>query len=144
MPMSDDQGTPQATAAALAANSDTFMVQLERLAELEQRKRDLPPNDPRFVALAVEVEDAAKALLQDARDQTALGDVAHAAGLSVPIVEVPNDLTAAQIIAEWRDVERRLSSLPPASDEAREARLMIDAYRRAYQAAFTDRQKKIQ
>ncbi len=113
------------------------MVQLDRLAELENRKREVPPSDPRFLALAVEVEAAAKALLEDARGQTELGDAAHVAGIESPIVSIPADLSASQLIAGWRDEERKLVALDPASDDARTSRLMIDAYRRAYQALFT-------
>jgi hypothetical protein len=140
--MTDEQSDAVAAGGALRAESDTFVAQLERLADLENTKRAVPPSDPRFLALAVEVEEAARALLADAQGQTALGDSAHSAGLEVPIAEVPPGLSASQIIVGWRDTERKLAAMDPASDEAREARLMIDAYRRAYQAAFTEAQKR--
>ncbi len=124
------------TAAGLRAESDTFVAQLERLGELEDRKRDLPPSDPRFLALSVEVEEAARALLADAQGQTELGDAAHLAGVDAPIASIPANLSAAQIIVSWREEERRLASLDAASEEAGTSRLMIDAYRRAYQALF--------
>jgi hypothetical protein len=140
--MADEQSNALIAGGALRAESDTFVAQLERLADLEHTKRDIPPSDPRFLALAVEVEQAAKALLADARGQTELGDAAHTAGLSVPITAIPPGMSAAQIIVGWRDTERQLATMDPASDEAREARLMIDAYRRAYQAAFAEAQKR--
>jgi hypothetical protein len=45
----------------------------------------------------------------------------------------------AVVLAEWRDAERRIGDLDPASAEADEARALVDAlraeYRRAYEAA---------
>jgi hypothetical protein len=130
------------TGAELRAESDTFVAQLQRLMELEAEKRDTPPTDPRFLGLAVEVEDAAAALLVDARGQTALGDEAHAAGLSDPIAVISPNLSAIELISAWRDAERNLSALAPRSDEARSLRLMTDAYRRAYQATFRERRDR--
>jgi hypothetical protein len=137
--MSEDQ-SPEAivTAAELRAESDTFVAQLDRLIELESQKREMPPSDPRFVSLAVQVEDAAAALLDDARGQTTLGDAAHTVGLEDPIAVISPNLSAIELISAWRDAERKLSALPPGSDEARGLRLMIDAYRRAYQTVFQD------
>lgn len=124
------------TAGGLRAESDTFVAQLERLGELEDRKRDIPPSDPRFLALSVEVEEAARALLADAEGQTRLGDDAHVAGIDLPIASIDPNLSAAQLMVGWRNEERKLASFDAGSDEARASRLMIDAYRRAYQALF--------
>jgi len=118
------------------------VAQLQRLLELEAEKRDTPPTDPRFVGLAIEVEDAASALLDDARGQIALGDAASAAGVSDPIAVISPDLSAIQLISAWRDAERKLSDLPPRAEEARSLRLTIDACRRAYQATFKERRKR--
>jgi hypothetical protein len=136
MPEEQSPEVAAVTGAELRAESDTFVAQLQRLAELENEKRDTPPTDPRFLGLAVEVEDAAAALLNDARGQTALGDAAHAAGVSDPITLISPDLSAIELISSWRAAERRLADLPPRSDEARSLRLTIDAYRRAYQSTF--------
>jgi hypothetical protein len=136
--LADETTASETTPASVRAESDTFVAQLERLHELETAKRELAPTDPRFLALAVQVEDAAKALLEDARGQTELGDRAHASGMDVPIKQVPPDLSATEILAAWRDLERRVLALDPASDEAGEMRMMIDAYRRAYQSAFDE------
>jgi hypothetical protein len=137
--MSEDQGSEATvTAAELRAESDTFVAQLQRLIDLESEKRDMVPSDPRFVSLAVQVEDAAAALLEDARGQTALGDAAHNVGLADPIAVISPNLSAIELISAWRDAERTLSALPPRSEEARSLRLMIDAYRRAYQAVFQE------
>jgi hypothetical protein len=130
---------PVTAGAELRAESDTFVAQLERLAELEFAKRELSPSDPRFIALALQVEDAAKALLDDARGQSALADQAHVDHVTTPITEIPADLSAHQVISAWRDLERQLEGMDPASDEAATARLMIDAYRRAYRRLYAER-----
>jgi hypothetical protein len=138
----DRTGDASVTAGELRAESDTFVAQLQRLLELEAEKRDTPPTDPRFLGLAVEVEDAVAALLDDARGQTALGDAAHGAGISDPIAVISPNLSAIELISAWRDAEQKLGALPPRSDEARSLRLMIDAYRRAYQATFKERRDR--
>jgi hypothetical protein len=38
------------TAGKLGAESDTLVAQLQRLMELQAKKRDTPPSDPRFLA----------------------------------------------------------------------------------------------
>jgi hypothetical protein len=142
-PMTEEGGAnASVTGAKLRAESDTFVAQLQRLLELEAEKRNTPPTDPRFVGLAIEVEEAASALLDDARGQIALGDAASAAGVSDPIAVISPDLSAIQLISGWRDAERKLAGLPPRSDEARNLRLTIDAYRRAYQATFKERRNR--
>jgi hypothetical protein len=129
-------GDTHADAARLRAESDAFQAHLGQLAELEDRKRALSPSEPEFIALAVEVEQLAAIVLADARGQTELGDRAHRDGVTTPIIEVPDDLTAQQILVEWRAAERQLVAADPASDEAREMRATVDAYRRAYQVVF--------
>ncbi len=132
------------TGAKLRAESDTFVAQLQRLLQLEAEKRDTPPTDPRFLGLAIEVEDAASALLDDARGQLTLGDAALEAGLDEPIAVISPNLSAIELISAWRDAERKLSELPPRSEEAGSLRLTIDAYRRAYQATFKERRDRSQ
>ena len=123
-------------AARLRAESDAFQAHLERLNELEVEKRQMAPSDPGFVTLALEVEQLAATVLNDARGQTELGQAAHLDGITMPIVDVPDSLTAVQILAQWRDSERQLADESPSSDRARELRAQIDAYRRAYQGVF--------
>jgi hypothetical protein len=123
-------------AAALRADSDAFRANLERLWELEDRKRQLAPTDPEFVALAVDVERLAEALLEDARAQKSAGTDAHVDGLTTPIEQVPADLSALQILDRWRASERALVALTPGSKEARAEEARSEAYRRAYQALF--------
>lgn len=67
---------------------------------------------------------------------TDLPDGGHHQAVTTPIADIPAGTSTHQIISEWRDLERKLEALDPSSVEAIEARLMIDAYRRAYRAAL--------
>jgi len=125
---------------ALRTTSDTFIRQLERLLELEERKRATPIDDPVFPALAREVEDAAGALLERASQQTALSVEAHTEAVEADgagtIEQIPADLTPAGILGLWRDAERRLEQSQPDTREHRELTQHVVALRGAYQAAY--------
>jgi len=127
--------------AQLRAASDAFNARLDALVALEDRKRNLSPQDPEFVSLALEVERLASGLLDTARMQTELGDAAHREGVATPIVEVPSDVSAHQILMEWRATERQMTTAAPGSDESTELRAQIEAYRRAYQKIFEERSR---
>jgi hypothetical protein len=47
--------------------------------------------------------------------------------------------TAGQVLAEWRDAERRLATIPEGSAEWRSVSEEIDAFRRRYQTLFDRR-----
>ena len=117
----------------LRAISDTFLVQLDRLAALEDRKRVTPVDDPAFPLLAQEVEDATRALLERAAQQTttatALHDVAVSDGTSGTIEDIPPDYSAARILALWRDTERALAQEEPGSAAAADLERRASAYR---------------
>src|ERR671913_358992 len=102
-------------AATLRQASDTLLQRLDRLHELETRKRELLPGHPEFVRLAREIEDLARALLYSSGVQVELADEVHAdlkAGnpaANVPIRETPPKRDAVAVLAEWRAAERRLA-----------------------------------
>ena len=54
---------PLEHAADLRRASDEFMQRLDRLYELETRKRELRPDEPEFIRVAREIEDLSRALL---------------------------------------------------------------------------------
>jgi len=56
------ENAPLEHAAGLRRASDEFMQRLDRLYELESRKRELPPDQAEFVRLAREIEDLARGL----------------------------------------------------------------------------------
>lgn len=123
--------------------SDTFMSQLEELMALEERKRTTPVDDPSFPDVARQVETAARALLDRASQQTSAAqdvhDTAVEAGATATIEDIPADLSPARVLALWRDADRELASAEHGSVRWYELRTRVDAYRRAYQAAYDRR-----
>jgi len=125
-------------AAELRQASDTLMQRLDRLYELESRKRELPPGKPEFVRLAREIEDLSRALLFSSGVQVELAEAIHAdvkAGdvdANLPIRETPAKRDAVMVLAEWRAAERRLAAAPPGSAEELEARREVERFRLEY------------
>ena len=125
-------------AAALRQASDVFMQRLDRLHDLETRKRELPPDEPEFVRLAREIEDVARALLYSGGRQVELAVAVHheakASDVAVDqsIRDTPPRQDAVSILAEWRAAERRLAAAPPGSDDEREARADTERLRGEY------------
>jgi hypothetical protein len=97
-------------------------------------------DDPAFPSIAREVEDVARALLERAAQQTDRAQQVHDAavtdGASATIEDIPSELSPAQILARWRDADRRLAALDPTSSEARTLRGTIDGLRAAYHRAY--------
>jgi hypothetical protein len=136
-PMSPDGAQ---VASDLRLTSDMLLRQLDRLYELESRKRELKPEDPEFVRLAREVQDVAVKALQHSADEEHLADqVAALAKAGDPaVVEQaiedlpPGSREAMLILTEWRAAERRLAAAPGGSAEEREARREVDRLRAEY------------
>jgi hypothetical protein len=131
--------TPQLEHAAdLRQASDVFMQRLDRLHDLETRKRELPPDEPEFVRLAREIEDLSRALLWSGSQQVELAEVVHheakANGVPVDqsIRDTPPRRDAVSILADWRAAERRLSAADPGSDEEQDARAETERLRDEY------------
>lgn len=124
----------------IRAISDTFLAQLERLQALEERKRVTPVDDPSFPALAEEIEQTTRALLERAAAQNAAAQEIHTdaveEGSTGTIVDIPPDTSAARILALWREVERELAAEAPGSPRARDLERRSAAYRIAYQRAY--------
>lgn len=125
-------------AADLRQASDTFMQRLDRLHELETRKRELPPDEPEFVRLAREIEDMARALLFTGGQQVELAEAVHHEAktndlaVDQSIRDTPPRRDAVSILAEWRAAERRLAAAAPDSDEERDARAHTERLRNEY------------
>jgi hypothetical protein len=109
---------------SLRQTSDTLLVGLDELAELEDEKRRLRPGDPRLVEIAARVEEVAEQVLgasvhqrelTEEAQELARDDVARAPQRSIE----ESSRAIADILAEWRSVERRLAAVPPGSDERR-------------------------
>ena len=125
-------------AADLRHASDLFMQRLDRLHELETRKRELPPDEPEFVRLAREIEDLSRALLYAGSQQVDLAEEVHHeaktgnTAVDQPIRDTPPKRDAVTILAEWRAAERRLAGAPPGSAEERDARADTERLRAEY------------
>jgi hypothetical protein len=125
-------------AVELRLASDTFMKRLDRLFELEGRKRELPPDHAEFVRLAREVEDLSRALLATSGQQVELAEEVHAsvkAGdieANLPIRETPRKRDAVVVLGEWRAAERRLAAAQPGSRDEAEARADVERLRMEY------------
>jgi hypothetical protein len=135
--------TPEEHAANLRRASDTFMQRLDRLYELESRKRELPPDQAEFVRLAREIEDLARALLHSGGQQVELAEEVHAdiksgeTTVDQPIRETPPRRDAVIVLAEWRAAERDLAAAKPGSQEERHAREAVDRLRAEYRKITT-------
>ena len=137
--MSDFAGdNPQEHAAGLRRASDEFMQRLDRLYELESRKRELPPDQPEFIRLAREIEDLSRALLFSGGQQVELAEEVHAdvkQGETIvdqPIRDTPSRRDAVIVLAEWRAAERQLAATGPGTAEEAMARAQVDRLREEY------------
>ncbi len=143
-----EDGAQLENAADLRQASDLFMQRLDRLQELETRKRELPPDEPEFVRLAREIEDMARALLYAGGKQVELAESVHRdskendVANDQPIRDTPPRRDAVIILAEWRAAERRLAAVDIGSEDEVAARADVDRLREEYRriTAPTDRQ----
>jgi hypothetical protein len=137
------QDSPQEHAAGLRRASDDFMQRLDRLYELESRKRELPPDQPEFIRLAREIEDLSRGLLFAGGVQVEMAEEVHAdikQGATVvdqPIRETPAKRDAVAVLAEWRAAERRLATAAADTNEERAARADVDRLREEYRQITT-------
>jgi hypothetical protein len=125
-------------AAELRRTSDVFMQRLDRLNELETRKRELPPDSPEFVRLAREIEDLARALLYAGGQQVELAEEVHYeakrsdAVVDQSIRDTPPRRDAVSVLADWRAAERRLAAAAAGSSDERAARQEVARLRAEY------------
>lgn len=136
-------------AADLRRASDLFVQRLDRLQELETRKRELPPDQPEFIRLARKVEDMARALLYAGGQQVELAEEVHREAkandiaIDQSIRDTPPKHEAVAILADWRAAERRLTAADIGSEDEQAARGDVERsreeYRRITAPAPTDR-----
>ncbi len=125
---------------ALRATSDDLLRDLDVLADLEAEKRRLAPDDPRVHELAARIAEIAERLLGESvrqRELTASAgralDEATPGASARSIEDTPRPIH--EILAEWRDAERRHAGAAPGSVDAAEAAALVEALRREYQRA---------
>ena len=125
-------------AAELRRTSDLFMQRLDRLHDLESRKRELPPDEAEFVRLAREIEDLSRALLFTGGQQVELAEEVHHeakrnnVAVDQPIRDTPPRRDAVAILAELRAAERRLSAAEMNSEDEVLAREEVERLRSEY------------
>jgi hypothetical protein len=105
----------------LRAASDAIQLMVAQLSALETQKRRIEPSDERFVELAALVRRTATELLELATaEETFARELSpQPSTVELPrIEEVPPRRDLRQILEEWRDVERQLTSVDPGSSEA--------------------------
>jgi hypothetical protein len=133
----------QSSSDALRTVSDALMRDLEALVAAEQEKRNVAPDDPRFVKLAAEVDEIARRVLGLSERQQDIAEDVHeeaaAGGPAAPAQTIEETHRAIGVIlAEWRAAEREAAAAPAGSARSKAARAkadqLRDEYRRAYEA----------
>ena len=130
----------------LRSASDETLRTLEQLQRLETEKRTLTPGSPRFVKLANEIERLAVFVFSQTSKQQTLAQETHAAkeqGIELPpIDEMAATRDVSEILADWRDAERRLAATSIDSAEhalaAGDVRRLRDEYHRAHKSQTKD------
>lgn len=132
---------------ALRATSDALLRDLELLASVEQKKRDMSPDDPQLVEVAAEVETLALRVLGRTVRQRELTeetrDLVRSGSPDAPADTIASTREIHVILAEWRDAERRAAEAAPGSAPAAAAEVEIhqlrEEYRRAHENAVRRR-----
>lgn len=123
------------TSKALRATSDELMRDLAALSGLEEEKRTLSLDDPRLVEIAAQVEVIAARILNGSRRQSALAREGVGPGESAASInDIPRPIAA--ILAEWREVERRLADATPGTAELAQLEVLESRLREEYREAF--------
>jgi hypothetical protein len=129
---------------ALRDTSDQLVRDLEALSTLEEEKRQLSPDDERFVDLAARIESIAMRVLVASGRQRELTEQMHQAANERPPGAPAESIEAtarpiSAILSDWRDAERRLEGAESGSAEEREVEVLVEQlreeYRRAHEAA---------
>ncbi len=107
---------------ALRAASDGILLAIREVEARERAKRAMLPGDPGFAEVAREVRIAAEAVLVLARQEEAKADetAGSPTGAALPTISEsrpPHEL--ADILEEWRAVERKLATADPVTPEGR-------------------------
>jgi hypothetical protein len=128
---------------ALRATSDSLLTSVEELYRLENEKRTLTPDDPRLVQVSSEIERIAARVLGATVEQRVLSEQAAVEvaveGPAAPVhaIEEVTPRMPHEILAAWRDAERRAEAAEPASPEAAAVATEIERLRLEYREART-------
>ena len=117
----------------LRATSDALRRDLDALASLEDEKRRLALDDPHATELAHQIEEIAERVLGRTSVETDLTKAVRTSGATGTIETTRRP--AADILTEWRELERRNDAAEPASAEAAELAVLLNRVREEYRAA---------
>jgi hypothetical protein len=117
----------------LRATSDALQRDLEALGTLVEEKRGLRLDDARLYELAGQIEEIAERVLTRTTTQKDLTEAAVSSGTSGTIESTRRP--AGDILAEWRELERRADGAKPGSAEAAEVAVLLDRVHDEYRAA---------
>ncbi len=120
---------------ALRGASDGLLMAIREVDARERQKRGVRPADPTFAELARDVRVAAEEVLRLARVEEAKADETSGseAAEALPTINAATPRPAlADILAEWRAVERRLDAADPASIESQELMAEFERLRERY------------
>jgi hypothetical protein len=123
----------------LRYTSDEMLRALERLRELEGRKRHLQPGTPHFLKLAEEVHTLAREVFAETTEQQRLAEqsveLREATVIDPPPIDDMPPVRELQIIlGEWREAERRLEATS-GTEEVAEAKADTERLRQEYRRA---------
>jgi hypothetical protein len=121
----------------LRGTSDQLLLAIQTVALLEQQKRGVPFADERFPGLATAVREAAEVVLEFSLAEEAEVSRIHErstidAEPATTIAETPPASSLAEILDQWRAVERRLVEAPAGSPEAVDLLEEFDLLRSRY------------
>jgi hypothetical protein len=117
----------------LRATSDSMLSMLDRVRELESRKRALAPGTEAFAQLAWEVAELARVVLRWSELQLRQANESLSEPPTPPVALVdvaPRRLDV--VLAEWRQAEMRLSQASPGTEEAEAAARDVSRLRDEY------------
>lgn len=130
--MTDDR-TPEPE--ILRGTSDQLVIAIGETGTLEARKRGVPPSDPGFPALALDVRRAAERVLDLARQEEIvarqLQEQSSTAALP-PIERMTPAKELAGLLEEWRAIEHKLLAADAGSSEAAELQARFEELRDRY------------
>ncbi len=117
------------------------MMLTAEVGHLERHKRAVSPDDPRFEELARAVRVATDGLAGFARQEESWALRAAKGGASgiATIERTKAPVTLAQLLNDWRSVERELERAEPGSAESKRLIAEFEAARDRYMAAFQER-----
>ena len=130
---------------ALRGASDGLLIAIREVDARERMKRGVLPDDPAFASLAKDVREAAETLLRLARveEENAIAVQAEPGASGLPTIEAsPPPENLAGILADWRDVERRLNEAAPGTAEERRLMDQFESLRDRYAKAMEATRRK--